>query len=89
MTSNYPKNEKQMRAYRAQLAIERVLRDIELELARGTERRHLEPRCELAQLYLADLGPTTLAACHRAKFEALEAQVVASGPRFPPLTVVR
>lgn len=83
------RNEKQMRAYRAELALERVLRELELELTRGTERRHLEPRCELVALYLDDLGPTTLAACYRAKFEALEAQVVARGPRFAPLTVVK
>lgn len=71
------RNEKQMRAYRAELALGRVLRDLGLELVRGTERKHLEPRVELALLYVDDLGPTTLGAVYRAKLSELVREVEA------------
>lgn len=70
-------SQKQYRAYRAQVALDRITSEIDSELKLRTERRHLEPRLELARIYLDDLGTTTLAAVYRAKVEPLAAKVAA------------
>lgn len=70
-------SQKQYRAYRAQIALDRLVSELGIELRHGTERRHLEPRVELAKLYLDDLGTTTLATVYKAKVEPLEKAVAA------------
>lgn len=76
------RNEKQMRAYRAELAMDRVLRDLGLELARGTDRRHLQTLLELGDLYVDDLGPTVLAAAYKETLRELEVEVGATRDNF-------
>jgi len=69
------RNEKQMRAYRAEMALERLLLALGLELARGTDRRHLVILWELATLHVEHLGPTLLAVAYQQKLDALYAEI--------------
>jgi len=69
------RGEKQLRAYKGELAFERLVVALRTELDLGTERRHLDRLVELLELHLANMEGTVQTAGYRATLALLEARV--------------
>ena len=62
----------QFKQHRAQLAFERNLGRLRLELRMGTPRRHLDVLVELLDTLVSECGQTKLTECYRAELHAVK-----------------
>jgi hypothetical protein len=69
------RGQKQLRAYKGELAFERLVVVLRTELDAGTERRHLDRLIELLELHVENMDGTVLTAGYRATLAPLKLRV--------------
>lgn len=69
------RGQKQLRAYKGELACERLLVTLRTELDLGTERRHLDRLVELIALHIENMDDTVRTAGYRATLAPLALRV--------------
>lgn len=69
------RGQKQLRAYKGELACERLLVVLRTELDLGTERRHLDRLVELIELHIDNMDGSLRTAAYRATLAPLRALV--------------